>query len=116
MPATHNIVVGEEYEGRDGKKTKWTTIGVIIETEKDGRKRKSIRLNFIPTNWDGFASIFAIDRDRDGNGGRKDNRRDAGPEDESSAANDINQTHPPEDVPVIEDIGDEPINLDDIPF
>lgn len=113
MPAIKNIVVGEEYEGRDGPKTKWTTIGVIIETEKDGKKRQSIKLNFIPTNWDGFASIFSIDRDREG--GRKDNRRDAGPEDESSAANDINQQHPPEDVPPI-DIGDEPINLDDIPF
>ena len=108
MPATHNIVVAEEYEGRDGTKTKWTTIGVVIETEKDGKKRKSIKLNMIPTNWDGFASIFAIDRDR------KDNRRDASPEEQESASNDMQQ-HPPDDVPVT-DIGDEPINLDDIPF
>lgn len=111
MPATHNIVVAEEYEGREGTKTKWTTIGVVIETEKDGKKRKSIKLNMIPTNWDGFASIFAIDRDRDG---KRDNRRDASPEDHAEASNDMQQ-HPPEDVPAM-DIGDEPINLDDIPF
>lgn len=114
MPATHNIVVGEEYDGRDGTKTKWTTIGVIIETEKDGKKRKSIKLNFIPTNWDGFASIFAIDRDREGSGSRRDNRRDASQDDHAEASDDMQQ-HPKEDVPAV-DIGDEPINLDDIPF
>jgi hypothetical protein len=108
MPATHNIVVAEEYEGRDGTKTKWTTIGVVIETEKDGKKRKSIKLNLIPTGWDGFASVFPIDRER------KDNRRDAGPED-GDASDEMNQQHPPADVPIT-DIGDEPINLDDIPF
>lgn len=114
MPAIKNIVVGEEYEGRDGPKTKWTTIGVIIETEKDGKKRQSIKLNFIPTNWDGFASIFSIDRDRDSK--RQDNRRDATPDDQGNASDDMQQ-HPPEDVPVTNaDIGDEPINLDDIPF
>lgn len=111
MPAIKNIVVGEEYEGRDGPKTKWTTIGVIIETEKDGKKRQSIKLNFIPTNWDGFASIFSIDRDRDA---KRDNRRDATADDHSEASDDMQQ-HPPADVPVT-DIGDEPINLDDIPF
>lgn len=108
MPVTHNIVVADEYESNGETKTKWTTIGVVIETEKDGKKRKSIKLNMIPTNWDGFASIFAIDRDR------KDNRRDASPEEQESASNDMQQ-HPPDDVPVT-DIGDEPINLDDIPF
>ena len=112
MPAIKNIVVGEEYEGRDGPKTKWTTIGVIIETEKDGKKRQSIKLNFIPTNWDGFASIFSIDRDREQ--GRKDNRRDASQDDHAEASDEMQQ-HPPADVPV-QDIGDEPINLDDIPF
>lgn len=112
MPAIKNIVVGEEYEGREGTKTKWTTIGVIIETEKDGKKRQSIKLNFIPTNWDGFASIFSIDRDRDS---RKDNRREASADEHAAASDDMNQQHPPADVPV-QDIGDEPINLDDIPF
>lgn len=112
MPATHNIVVAEEYEGRDGTKTKWTTIGVIIETEKDGKKRKSIKLNLIPTGWDGFASIFAIDKDRDNK--RRDNRRDAGPDDQD-AADDINQGQHTNDS-LNQDLGDEPINLDDIPF
>lgn len=107
MPATHNIVVAEEYEGREGTKTKWTTIGVVIETEKDGKKRKSIKLNLIPTNWDGFASIFAIDKDR-----KQDNRRDASDQDQAEAANDMNQGAHTNDS--LND--DEPINLDDIPF
>lgn len=107
MPATHNIVVAEEYEGREGTKTKWTTIGVVIETEKDGKKRKSIKLNLIPTGWDGFASIFAIDKDR-----KQDNRRDASPDDQAEAADDMNQgAHTTDSLNP-----DEPINLDDIPF
>lgn len=110
MPVIKNIVIGEEYEGREGTKTKWTTIGVIIETEKDGKKRQSLKLNFIPTNWDGFASIFTADRDR-----KKDNRGEASEADHAAASDDMNQSHPPSDVPVT-DIGDEPINLDDIPF
>lgn len=114
MAATHNIVVGEEYEGREGTKTKWTTIGVLIETEKDGKKRKSIKLNFIPTNWDGFASIFAIDRDRDG--ARKDNRRDAAPEDHAEASDDMNQGGHTNDSLNVEDIDDKPIDLSEIPF
>lgn len=109
MPVTHNIVVADEYESNGETKTKWTTIGVIIETEKDGKKRKSIKLNMIPLNWDGFASVFSADRDR-----KKDNRRDADPGEHAAASDDMQQ-HPPEDVPVT-DIGDEPINLDDIPF
>ena len=113
MAATHNIVVGEEYEGREGTKTKWTTIGVLIETEKDGKKRKSIKLNFIPTNWDGFASIFSIDRDRDG--GRKDNRRDADQSDQANASNEMNQGEHTNDT-LNEDLGDEPIDLSAIPF
>lgn len=113
MPAIKNIVVGEEYEGRDGTKTKWTTIGVIIETEKDGKKRQSIKLNFIPTNWDGFASIFSIDRDRDNQ--RKDNRRDATQDDHSSASDDMNQGDHSNDS-LNPDIDDKPIDLSEIPF
>lgn len=108
MPATHNIVVAEEYEGREGTKTKWTTIGVVIETEKDGKKRKSIKLNLIPTNWDGFASIFAIDKDR-----KQDNRRDATPEDQAEASDDMNQgAHTTDSL----NPDDKPIDLSEIPF
>jgi len=114
MPATHNIVVAEEYEGRDGPKTKWNTIGVLIETEKDGKTRRSIKLNTIPLQWDGFASIFKIDRDRDGQG-RQDNRRDAEPADQTTASNDINQGQHTNDT-LNQDVGDEPIDLSDIPF
>mgnify|MGYP003613626759 CR=1 FL=1 len=39
MPATHNVVIAEEYESNGETKTSWKTIGVIIETEKDGKKR-----------------------------------------------------------------------------
>lgn len=109
MPATHNIVVAEEYESNGETKTKWNTIGVLIETEKDGKTRRSIKLNSIPINWDGFASIFKIDRDRDG---RKDNRRDVSPDDQAEASDDMNQgAHTTDSLNP-----DEPINLDDIPF
>lgn len=114
MPATHNIVIGEEYGQEGNTKTKWTTIGVIIENEKDGKKRRSVKLNFIPTGWDGYASVFPIDRDRDNK--RQDNRRDATDEDQSTSHDDINQTDKRTDEVVIEDIDDKPIDLSEIPF
>lgn len=109
MPATHNIVVAEEYESNGETKTKWNTIGVLIETEKDGKTRRSIKLNSIPLQWDGFASIFRIDRDKDK---RQDNRRDASSQDQAEAANDMNQGAHTNDS--LND--DEPIDLSEIPF
>jgi hypothetical protein len=112
MPATHNIVVAEEYESNGQTKTKWTTIGVIIETEKDGKKRKSVKLNLIPTGWDGFASIFAIDKDR-----KQDGRRDATPDDHASASDDMNQGAHTNDSLNVDDLpDDQPIDLSEIPF
>lgn len=112
MPATHNITVPQEYESNGETKTRWQNIGVIIVTEKDGKKRTSIKLNSIPIGaWDGYASVFPIDRDRDNQ--RKDNRRDATAEDEG--ADPIDQTPRHQDT-VIEDIDDKPIDLSEIPF
>lgn len=111
MAATHNLVVADEYESNGETKTKWTTIGVLIETEKDGKKRKSIKLNFIPTNWDGFASVFAIDRDKNG---RQDNRRDASPEEHAQASDDMNQGNHTNDT--LNDLGGEAVDLEAIPF
>lgn len=115
MPATHNITVPQEYESNGQTKTRWQNIGVIIVNEKDGKKRTSIKLNSIPIgNWDGYASVFPIDKDRDG--ARKDNRRDATEDDQRSSHDDINQTNPQTDEVVIEDIDDKPIDLSEIPF
>ena len=113
MPATHNIVVAEEYESNGQTKTKWQTIGVIIETEKDGKKRKSVKLNLIPLNWDGYASVFPIARDRDQ---KRDNRRDATAEDTSSASDDMNQGNHTNDSLNDDNIDDKPIDLSEIPF
>jgi len=112
MAATHNIVVPEEYESNGETKTKWNNIGVVIESEKNGKTSKRIKLNMIPLGWDGWANVYPIDRDRDNK--RHDNRRDAS-QDEHSQASDDMQQHPPEDV-VVEEIDDAPIDLSSIPF
>lgn len=110
MPATHNIVIAEEYESNGETKTSWKTIGVIIENTKDGKTRKSIKLNMLPLgNWDGYASIFPIDRDR----AKKDNRREVTADDQASAADDMNQgAHTDDSL----NIDDKPIDLSEIPF
>jgi len=111
MPATHNITVPQEYESNGETKTRWQNIGVIIVTEKDGKKRTSIKLNSIPIGaWDGYASVFPIDKDREN--GRKDNRRDVTPDDQATAADDMNQGGHTNDS--LND--DQPIDLSEIPF
>ena len=51
-----NIVVGTKYQARDGsEKTKWQTIGACF-IKDDGKM--SIKLEYIPVNWDGNAQIF----------------------------------------------------------
>jgi hypothetical protein len=50
-----DICVGRKYTDKDGQeKTKWTTIGTGFV--KDGKM--SIKLELIPTNWDGSCVVF----------------------------------------------------------
>ena len=54
MAIVKEVVVGRKYTVNGEEKTQWTNIGRIIE--KDGKQ--SIKLDVIPINWDGFASLF----------------------------------------------------------
>lgn len=50
-----DICVGRKYTDKDGQeRTKWTTIGTGFV--KDGKM--SIKLDLIPTNWDGSCMVF----------------------------------------------------------
>jgi hypothetical protein len=47
---------GEKYQAKDGtEKTKWIRIGSVIQT-KSGKM--SLKLETIPLNWDGWASLM----------------------------------------------------------
>ena len=43
-----------EYEKDGETKSRYATIGVVLETKKGG---KMIKLDTIPVNWDGFAYL-----------------------------------------------------------
>ena len=51
-----DICVGRKYTDKDGQeKTKWTTIGTMF-INSDGKM--SMKLDMVPTNWDGGAMVF----------------------------------------------------------
>lgn len=96
MKATHNIVHAENYTNKDGEeKTRWLNVGVIITGEKNGKKRTVIKLSCMPINSDGFFNVFPIDENRGKTA--------------IDEAKDVMGVDP-------NDITDEPINLDEIPF
>ena len=93
MKPTHNIVVGSSYTKDGEEKTRWTNIGVLMTGEKNGKRRTVIKLNTIPVGeWDGFASVFPIDREHGDN---------------TAAAHKVMGASPADD---------EPIDLSAIPF
>lgn len=106
MAATHNIVVPQEYQSGNETKTRWLTIGRVIKGEKNGKAFTSVKIDVVPTGWDGWAHVYPIDKE-----GKKDNRRDEAPAD--ADASDELQQHPAEDGN--QDF-DQPIDLSDIPF
>ena len=53
MKKYYNVSNGIEY-GQEGKK-KWTNCGVLI-VDEDGRM--SIKLDYIPVNFNGWLSVF----------------------------------------------------------
>jgi hypothetical protein len=63
MSNNKDICVGKKYTDRDGnEKTKWITIGTVI-SKGDGKL--FIKIDVIPTEWNGFASIFdKVDRNK----------------------------------------------------
>lgn len=83
MKPTHNIVVGSSYTKDGEEKTRWTNIGVLMTGEKNGKRRTVIKLNTIPVGeWDGFASVFPIDRDKGDNTAEARKVMGAGPVDD----------------------------------
>ena len=94
MKATHNIVHAENYTNKEGEeKTRWLNVGVIITGEKNGKQRTVIKLSCMPVNSDGFFNVFPIDPDHKG----------------KTAVDEAKEV-------MGVDTGDEPINLEDIPF
>lgn len=110
MAATHNITVPQEYQSGSETKTRWLTIGRVISGEKNGKKFTSVKIDVVPTGWDGWAHVYPIDKEKDGQ--RSDNRRDETPADQD-ATNDLQQ-HPAEDIN--QDIDQQPIDLSEIPL
>jgi hypothetical protein len=61
MRQLFNIVRGREYESREGMKTTWDRVGVLVV---DGEK-VSLRLDTIPAGqWDGWLKAFPRDDER----------------------------------------------------
>jgi hypothetical protein len=57
VPVLYEVTAaGEKYTAKDGtEKTKWIRIGSVIQT-KSGKM--SLKLETIPLNWDGWASLM----------------------------------------------------------
>jgi len=57
VPVLYEVTAaGEKYTAKDGtEKTKWIKIGSVIQT-KSGKM--SLKLETIPLNWDGWASLM----------------------------------------------------------
>lgn len=98
MKATHNIVHAENYTNKEGEeKTRWLNIGVIMTGEKNGKQRTVVKLTCMPINSDGFFNVFPIDPNRG-----------------KTAVDEAKETLGVEAGDT--DLGEEKINLDDIPF
>lgn len=50
----YDVVVGQKYKSGNEEKTRWVNIGVILQNDKGF----SLKLESIPVNWDGWASLF----------------------------------------------------------
>lgn len=85
-------VVGEG----DNQKTYWDKCGVVFENEYNGKRSFTLKLNLMPVGSTGSFYLFPPKK-------RENNNNYQG---DQAQGDDV----------VIEDIGDEPINLDDIPF
>lgn len=68
MRQIFNVVRGRDIDGRQGRKTVWDRVGVLVI---DGEKI-SLRLDAIPAGgWDGWLKAFPRDDERrQGNGGQ----------------------------------------------
>jgi len=101
MKATHNIVHAENYTSNGEEKTRWHNIGVVLTGEKNGKKRTVIKLNIPPFQLvnDGFFNVFPIDENRG-----------------KTAVDEAKDAVNGEDTVDVEDLGGEPISLEDIPF
>lgn len=96
MKITHNIVHAENYTKNGEEKTRWHNIGVLLQGEKNGKERTVIKLTCMPLTNDGFFNCFPYDPEHKGGKTSVDEAREI--------------------LGAGEDNGDEPINLDNIPF
>jgi len=58
MEVTHNVIA---KISQGGEKSRWVKIGVVIT--KDNRKM-AIKFDAIPINWDGWAEIVPIEKEK----------------------------------------------------
>lgn len=90
----YNICSPEEYEKDGIKKVSWNNVGKIIETEKDGKIKRFLKLSMFPT----FTyQVFEQEYKRKDEG-VNNSKKDTG-----------------EELPIIQ-ADNEEINIDDIPF
>lgn len=95
----YNVVFGEKYGDVNDPKTAWKKCGTLFVDEEDGRM--SIKLDMVPVGpaFKGWLSVFEPRDDQDG--GQRRSRDDSG----KIASGEMPDS-----------LGDDPINLDDIPF
>lgn len=74
MGVAFNVVHAEHYKDGREEKTRYTKIGVVIE----GEKGYSLKLNFVPTGWDGWAYLMEPKEDDNRQQGRQRSRSNGG--------------------------------------
>ena len=59
MERTHDLVIiNGKYQDKDGnEKTRYQKIGVLFKDDKGSK----IKVDLLPTNWDGWAYLYAAD-------------------------------------------------------
>jgi hypothetical protein len=99
-----NIVYGEKYGDVNDPKTSWKRAGTLFIDEETGQM--SIKLDMIPVSkhFDGWLAVF--EQKEDTAYASSSDQLDGGKTPDPKAKK-------PSDEPAL---GDEPINLDDIPF
>lgn len=73
-----NIVVKvREYEDKDGNmKAVWQRIGTLFASPHFSNIR--IKIDSVPLNWDGFAGVYPIDKDKEAQDGPQEEPEDKG--------------------------------------
>ncbi len=105
----YNVVYKRVSGQEPNQKVFWETCGAIFESEYEGKRRMSMRLNSIPVGFTG--SFYLFPPKPRGEGGGEYDQRPASERQQQGGAADILGGEQLDGLNP-----DDPINLDDIPF